>query len=707
MARVGVVVGGLLVAGLGVSACFLAATRTKGVGVTAASSTRPASTQPGVVATVAATTQPASPAADLEQAVALTRAGRADEAWPLAAAAVIAQQPEVPQSWLKVAVIALKSGHRAEGLIASRRYKLLSPITSPEVVRVAALQRSLLALPTAPSSDDAIVAFNAAKAIADMERELGAGNVAAAQSKADDAIAQYAKVVGLPSVETLDLYCGLAKAVSVSSNKSMATDAAEGIRRLDPEFRTDRQSLGAVASLDKDVDKARMSEFEAARPAFEYDWFRDEAEGGECKPCARALARDFASGRGVNCSGYRAREVYARAVSSGKDWALTIMARDYLKGLCGPCDKAKATALFAKAAEAGNGYARAVCLMNGWAGRQDSSQGIQCLKEASDAGDVMATSLLASSYETGKFGSINRDMATRYFHAAADGGDDIAMFNIGVLYLNRDFVEAMRWFSKAAGEGNSPAMVEIGTLYCSNYWGVTEDFGKALSWWNKATAVGNTTAMWHIGMLYDIGDGVHQDRSEAIRWYQRSADDGDIDAMLLLGQRYSELTLKSFGTGIYIFDSETPDYNLALKWYGKAAEAGSTKAMTEIARFFFGGNGVRKDVGEGLKWLHRASDAGDTEAMMSIAFLLEKGDLIGKDDIQAMQYYLKAANAGNGRAMYNVAERYENGDGVAINLDEAKRWWQRGANSGDVFCRDKLDLISRKSQNIPTTQTGH
>ena len=86
----------------------------------------------------------------------------------------------------------------------------------------------------------------------------------------------------------------------------------------------------------------------------------------------------------------------------------------------------------------------------------------------------------------------------RWYRLAADQGDAIAQFNLGVMYAKgagvlKDDAEAVRWYRLAADQGDAIAQFNLGVMYAKGA-GVLKDSVLAHMWSNIAGANGNASA---------------------------------------------------------------------------------------------------------------------------------------------------------------------------------------------------------------------
>ena len=86
--------------------------------------------------------------------------------------------------------------------------------------------------------------------------------------------------------------------------------------------------------------------------------------------------------------------------------------------------------------------------------------------------------------------------AVKEWRPLADGGDAVAQYNLGLLYLDGHGVpqspmEASNWFRRAAEQDYTAAQHNLGAMYASGQ-GVKKDFVQAYKWLNICAAKGNT-----------------------------------------------------------------------------------------------------------------------------------------------------------------------------------------------------------------------
>jgi TPR repeat protein len=83
--------------------------------------------------------------------------------------------------------------------------------------------------------------------------------------------------------------------------------------------------------------------------------------------------------------------------------------------------------------------------------------------------------------------------------------------------VSQDYVEAVKWFRKAADQGEAVAQYNLGLMYYNSK-GVPRDYVEAVKWFRKAADQGDADAQFILGLMYAKGEGVPQDYVQAHMW---------------------------------------------------------------------------------------------------------------------------------------------------------------------------------------------
>jgi U-box domain/Sel1 repeat len=112
----------------------------------------------------------------------------------------------------------------------------------------------------------------------------------------------------------------------------------------------------------------------------------------------------------------------------------------------------------------------------------------------------------------------------------AEGGDDEAMYNIGVHYelgtcgFKEDEKLAVKWFTKSHEAGNVTGTAVLGEYLCQGYGGVAKCHSTGIAYLGRAAAEGSDMAAYFLGMAWADGTfGLKVNKNEAIYWLEKAA----------------------------------------------------------------------------------------------------------------------------------------------------------------------------------------
>jgi uncharacterized protein len=145
---------------------------------------------------------------------------------------------------------------------------------------------------------------------------------------------------------------------------------------------------------------------------------------------------------------------------------------------------------------------------------------------------AVAGAVVAGPLEDAVAAVNRRDYATalRLFAPLATHGDDVAQFDLGVMYNNgwgvpRDYAQAAKWYRRAATQGNTDAQFNLGLLYDERH-----RYTEAAKWYREAADQGVGDAQFSLGLLYAKGEGVPRDDVQAYMWFELAAAQDDQSA---------------------------------------------------------------------------------------------------------------------------------------------------------------------------------
>ena len=178
---------------------------------------------------------------------------------------------------------------------------------------------------------------------------------------------------------------------------------------------------------------------------------------------------------------------------------------------------------------------------NGAGVERDLVKATQWFRQAHDAGDVSAGTLLAECYLYGKGVSKNEATAVHLLQDAAAANDPRAMDQLGNCYhkgigVAPDDSAAFRHYSTAAKLNYLDSVGNLGVLYLTSD---QTDLGKneaartkkAVSLFRDGAKQNNAFCMYLYARCFEAGTGVAADPVEASDWYRRAAEAGNRPAL--------------------------------------------------------------------------------------------------------------------------------------------------------------------------------
>ncbi|MFF5217957.1 tetratricopeptide repeat protein [Micromonospora sp. NPDC000442] len=154
----------------------------------------------------------------------------------------------------------------------------------------------------------------------------------------------------------------------------------------------------------------------------------------------------------------------------------------------------------------------------------DPAGGVQLLAVSADDGDATAQRTLGYLVQHG-IGTTQDDIrATALYRAAAEAGDALAAFNLGVLSGGSD--EAVHWLRQAAEAGVTEAYPPLGDQLSAR--DLDEE---ALRWYVRGAESGDKGSMFAAACWYRDGFGGPVDLVQALRWYLAMLNVGSGDGV--------------------------------------------------------------------------------------------------------------------------------------------------------------------------------
>lgn len=228
-------------------------------------------------------------------------------------------------------------------------------------------------------------------------------------------------------------------------------------------------------------------------------WYEKGASRGETF-CQSALGKMYLYGNGIPKSGKNAVKYLEQAAKSGNVEAMTDLAYLYGESVTEiPINYEKARIWYTKAAERGHAVAMnnlGVLYDNGRGVKKDRAEGCKWFTKAAEAGSDKGRENAALACAAAKdAGNSSEKEECQKLRVKAESGDISAMNDYGVcLELGKggekNPMEASMWYLQAAEGGNAIAMKNIGLLYELGNAGFEKNAAKAREWYLKAQQAG-------------------------------------------------------------------------------------------------------------------------------------------------------------------------------------------------------------------------
>jgi len=302
-----------------------------------------------------------------------------------------------------------------------------------------------------------------------------------------------------------------------------------------------------------------------------------------------------------------AARLYREAAEQGLPSAQFRLGTGLAEGRFGAADEAEGVAWLRRSAIAG--ISEAACYLGDYytkAQPPDFKEAATWYQRASEAGNAAASRQLASLYLTGYGVVEDREEAERLLRIAAEGGNLDASADLANLVTNdpkraHEADAVPGWFEGAAQDGDFVAAFNLGLCFAKGV-GVPQDDRKAAQWVRRA-AEEVAEAQYMYGRILQDGRGVPIDLREARIWFARAAAAGVADARVAL----AEMLLNG--------DGGSPMPDMAVQLFTQAAKGGHPSAMYALGVLYESGELVSQNADESRKWLVAAANQGHEMAI--------------------------------------------------------------------------------------------
>jgi len=168
----------------------------------------------------------------------------------------------------------------------------------------------------------------------------------------------------------------------------------------------------------------------------------------------------------------------------------------------------------------------------------------------------------------------DKTKAFYYYLKAAGMGSVSAMNNIGVMYMQGDYVtrdvnEAIKWYKKAAKNGNNMAAKNLGFHYKES------DVIESVKWFEQA-AKSYPDAQYELAMLYYNNEKVWN-RAKAVDWFKKVVENAKYDSDKRANANY-------YIGEVYEYQSNNELRKSAKDYFTKAAQGGHKIAQAKLEK---------------------------------------------------------------------------------------------------------------------------
>ena len=173
-------------------------------------------------------------------------------------------------------------------------------------------------------------------------------------------------------------------------------------------------------------------------------------------------------------------------------------------------------------------------------------------------------------------------------------------------------------------------------------------------------------------------DNKEYEKANAI--YRNLAEDGFLLAQYNLARSYWT------GTGVARNMVE------AAKWAKESAKSGLPDGYFMYANLCFEGIGTKRNLVESAKWMLKAAEAGSASAQCYMGMNYDAGTGVVQDYLEAAKWYEKSAEQGMPDAANNLAHLYAAGKGVNVDFQKAGKWFLLAAQNGSAKAQYTIGL---------------
>ncbi|KKO45767.1 hypothetical protein WG68_08610 [Arsukibacterium ikkense] len=160
------------------------------------------------------------------------------------------------------------------------------------------------------------------------------------------------------------------------------------------------------------------------------------------------------------------------------------------------------------------------------------------------------------------------------------------------------------------------------------------------------------------------------------------------------------LSNSQFDEGMKEYDSK--NYEKAVYYFEKAAKDGDVKAYTKLgSMYFFGLNGIKRDIVKARDLLIKSSNQNDPEGQYYLS-LIYSGffNAAEQNKHEELEWLEKSALNGYADAQCSLAQKHLYGNGIKKDIKKALEWYERSAENGSEDCMIQLANMYRQGETV-------
>ena len=317
--------------------------------------------------------------------------------------------------------------------------------------------------------------------------------------------------------------------------------------------------------------------------------------------------------------------------------------------------------------------------------KKDVEKGLELLEKAAMAGDGSAAGILGDYYSSNKEGN-DADKAAEFYEMALDGGKEIALYDLGMMFRTKDPEKACRYFRRGYKNGDTGCSIEYAMMRFNGE-GCEKDEELAFKIFLKYAELGNRYLMGWVGNCYLRGIGVNPNPKKAKEWFARGHEKGDAFCTFKLAYFYF------FGV------ATRTDADYAIELLRKSFERGSKEAAYELGDIYEHDQEL-KSIPDAIFWYMAGAEAGDCDCMIQLAKHYESGAFINGSEKKAFELYNKAYDTcRSGVAAAEIGRCYEDGIGTEKDVDKAINWYLKGKEKNSFSMWRLYNIYSERGED--------